>query len=209
MTGNEYADLIAAYLTKNYRHRGLRVYREVSLGKSIIGKNRRVDMLAVHDETQRALAVECKYQTVAGTADEKLPYAIQDLQALSIPATIAYAGEGFSQGVLHMLQGSPTAAYCMPGFDLQATKLTLELDHLVATTFQWWEAVLKLKQPFNLEEWGRKNDPHYQFLVPETHGIPAPRAVPRPEPPGTLSVPGTHAAENLEGEQEARTPEAS
>ncbi len=96
MTGNEYADLIAAYLTKNYRHRGLRVYREVSLGKTIIGKNRRVDILAVHDETQRALAVECKYQTVAGTADEKLPYAIQDLEALSIPATIAYAGEGFS-----------------------------------------------------------------------------------------------------------------
>ncbi len=168
MTGNEYADLIAAYLTKNYRHRGLRVYREVSLGKTIIGKNRRVDILAVHDETQRALAVECKYQTVAGTADEKLPYAIQDLEALSIPATIAYAGEGFSQGVLHMLQGSPTAAYCMPGFDLAATRLTLELDHLVATTFRWWEAVLKQKLPFDLEEWGRKNDPHYQTLVPQT-----------------------------------------
>lgn len=167
MTGNEYADLIAAYLTKNYRDRGLSVFREISLGKSIIGKNRRVDILAIHEETQRALAVECKFQSVSGTADEKLPYAIQDLEALSIPATIAYAGEGFSQGVLHMLQGSPTAAYCLPDADLAATKSTLELDHLVATTFRWWEAVLKSKKSFDLEEWRRKNDPTLQASLLE------------------------------------------
>jgi hypothetical protein len=153
MTGNEYADLIAAYLSRNYGPRGLVIYREVSLGKSIIGKNRRVDILAVHESTDRALAVECKYQNVAGTADEKIPYAISDLESLQIPACVAYAGEGFSQGVLHMLQGSPLAAHCLPELNLDPNKATLELDHIVATTFHWWDAVLKSKAPFDLKAW--------------------------------------------------------
>lgn len=153
MTGNEYADLVAAYLTKNYRERGLTVYREVSLGKTIIGKNRRIDILAIVEESGRALGVECKYQASSGTADEKLPYALQDLASLEIPAYIAYAGEGFSQGVLHLLQGSPSAAFCLPGDLLEPDKATLELDHALATTFSWWDTVLKNRRPFDLNEW--------------------------------------------------------
>jgi len=157
MTGNEYADRIAAYLSKNYGNRGLVVYREVSLGKSIIGKNRRIDIFAVHEESRRVIAIECKFQSVAGTADEKIPYALKDLEALQIPAYVAYAGDGFSQGVLHMLQGSPTAAHCLPETSLGPSKTTLELDHLVATTFNWWDAVLKSKTPFDLESWTKKH----------------------------------------------------
>ena len=37
MTGNEYRDLIAAYLLSNFGDDGLVVYTEVSLGKTIIG----------------------------------------------------------------------------------------------------------------------------------------------------------------------------
>jgi hypothetical protein len=153
MTGNEYADLIAAYLAHNYSSRGLVVYREVSLGKSIIGKNRRIDILAVLSGSQRALAVECKYQATPGTADEKLPYTLQDLAALEIPAYVVYAGEGFSQGVLHLLQGSPLAGFCLPSPSLESDKGTLELDHILATTFNWWDAVLKNRAPFDLLEW--------------------------------------------------------
>jgi hypothetical protein len=153
MTGNEYADRVAAYLTRNYRERGLVVYREVPLGKSIIGKNRRIDILAIVEEGGRALGIECKYQASAGTADEKLPYALQDLAALEIPAYVAYAGEGFSQGVLHLLQGSPSAAYCFPSETLEPDKATLEIDHILATTFSWWDAVLKDRQPFDLGAW--------------------------------------------------------
>ena len=52
MTGKEYADLIAAYLDKNFGERGIKVYREVTLGKTIIGKNRRIDVFVVHEPTQ-------------------------------------------------------------------------------------------------------------------------------------------------------------
>jgi hypothetical protein len=150
MTGNEYATLIAAYLVKNYGPRGLVVYREVPLGKSIIGKKRRVDVFALHRESQKALAVECKVQTSAGTADEKIPYTLQDLAAMHVPAFVVYAGGGFSEGVLHLLRSSERAAYCLPEPNLAPSAETLELDHIVAMTFGWWEAVLRDKQPFEL-----------------------------------------------------------
>jgi hypothetical protein len=95
MTGNEYADRIAAYILRNFGARGLMVYREVSLGKTIIGKNRHVDIFVVHPQTGRAFAGECKYQDSVGTVDEKIPYAIQDMQAMGMPVCLAYAGVGF------------------------------------------------------------------------------------------------------------------
>lgn len=153
MTGKEYADLIAAYLTKNYGPRGLKVYREVPLGKSIIGKNRRVDVFAVHEASSKALAVECKVQTSSGTADEKIPYTLQDLAAMHIPAFVIYAGNGFSDGVLHMLRSNERAAYCLPDATLEPGPDTIELDHIVAMTFGWWEAVLRDKKPFDVSLW--------------------------------------------------------
>lgn len=150
MTGNEYADFIAAYLTHSYGSRGLVIYREVSLGKTIIGKNRRVDLLAVDRETDRAVVFECKYQASFGTADEKIPYTLNDLAALHVPAFLVYAGAGFSTGVLHMLEGSPISAYCLPSATLEPGPSTLELDHLMAMRFGWWSAVLRQKSPFDL-----------------------------------------------------------
>lgn len=153
MTGKEYADLLAAYLVHNYAHRGLTVYREVSLGKSIIGKNRKVDILAVETLTNKALGIECKYQETAGTADEKIPYTLDDLEAMHVPAFVCYAGDGFSRGVIHMLESHKLAAYCKPRDDLLPGKETVELDHIIAMVFGFWDAVLARKMPFSLETW--------------------------------------------------------
>ena len=102
---------------------------------------------------QKALAVECKVQTSAGTADEKIPYTLQDLAAMHVPAFVVYAGAGFSEGVLHLLRSSERAAYCLPDVTLEPSADTLELDHIVAMTFGWWEAVLRDKKPFDLSAW--------------------------------------------------------
>ena len=40
MTGNQYRDLIASYIHHNYAPHGLVVYVEITLGKTIIGKDR-------------------------------------------------------------------------------------------------------------------------------------------------------------------------
>lgn len=156
VTGNEYADWIAAYLSKSYGSRGLVVYREVSLGKTIIGKNRRVDVLAIDRHTDRAIVFECKYQASFGTADEKIPYTLSDLEALHVPAFLVYAGAGFSTGVLHLLEGSPIAAHCMPPPSLEPGPNTLELDHVMAARFGWWSAVLRQRAPFDVQGWLEK-----------------------------------------------------
>ena len=115
LSGKEYADLVASYILKNFGGRGLTVYREVSMGKTIIGKNRHVDILVLREATATVLAIECKYQDTFGTVDEKIPYAIQDMQAMGLPVCLAYAGSGFSDGILHMLAGCPIAASDLGG----------------------------------------------------------------------------------------------
>ena len=143
MTGSEYRDLIASYIHRNFQSAGLVVYTEINLGKTIIGKARKVDVFVVHDTTQQALAIECKYQDNKGTTDEKIPYALQDLTALRVPACLCYAGEGWSTGVLHTLAASSLAAYCLPDrADASRTDCTLELDHVLAVTFLLWKEIL-------------------------------------------------------------------
>ena len=121
MTGAEYANLIAAYVARRFGARGVKVYREIRVGKSIIGKNRCIDVFCVCDVTNKAFAIECKFQDSEGTVDEKIPYSLDDLEAMPMAGCIAYAGKGFSAGVLHMLQASTRAAYCLP-VDSKATR---------------------------------------------------------------------------------------
>lgn len=151
MTGAQYANLVASYLLSNFGERGLTVYREVDIGKSIIGKNRRIDILAVCTPLNEALCIECKYQDSAGTVDEKIPYALEDMRALHMPGCIAYAGAGFSEGVLHLLGASELAAYCLPEEgSLARTKDTRELDHKLALCFRWWDLLVHGKPAHHL-----------------------------------------------------------
>lgn len=152
MTGAQYANLIASYLAASFGHRGITIYREVPLGKTIIGKNRRIDILVIEESTRTAMAIECKYQDSLGTADEKIPYALADLAQLGMPVCLVYAGEGFSQGIQHMLAASPIAAQCLPDASLAPTEATRELDAALAMTFKWWDLVVRGRAPFD----GRK-----------------------------------------------------
>ena len=148
MTGTEYANLVAAYVSRRFGSRNLKVYREIRVGKTIIGKNRCVDIFCVSDDSRKAFAIECKFQDSQGTVDEKIPYALDDLRALPMAGCIAYAGQGFSDGVLHMLAASPHAAFCLPGAgQADATANTKELDHLLAVHFEWWDVLVENRRP--------------------------------------------------------------
>jgi hypothetical protein len=142
-TGHGFRDLIAAYVHHQYGDHGLVVYREVNLGKTIIAKDRQIDVFVVRPTDQKAIAIECKYQDVQGTADEKIPYALDDLAALWVPGCLVYAGRGWSKGVLHQLEASRLAAYCLPERpNLSRSKATRELDYILAATFGFWEQIL-------------------------------------------------------------------
>lgn len=156
MTGNEYRKRIASYLVSAYWDRGIQVFEEVNVGTSIIGKQRRVDLFVLLPAERKALALECKYQDTSGTADEKIPYSLQDLAALRMPSVLAYAGAGFSEGVLHLLQSSELAAYCLPDDALRPLSRkagdsidtgTWQLDHVLAMTFGWWDILTAGRTP--------------------------------------------------------------
>jgi hypothetical protein len=148
MTGPEYANLVAVYVSKRFGSRTLKVYREIRVGKTIIGKNRCIDIFCVSEESQEAFAIECKFQDSQGTVDEKIPYALEDLRALPMAGCIAYAGRGFSAGVLHMLAASRHAAFCLPvAGQTDTTPDTKELDHLLAVHFGWWDVLIEKKRP--------------------------------------------------------------
>jgi hypothetical protein len=51
---------VAAYVERNFATRGLSVYTEVGFGRTIIGKNRKLDVLVLRESDQTALAIECK-----------------------------------------------------------------------------------------------------------------------------------------------------
>lgn len=156
MNHTRYPRRVAEYVLAEYGGRGVVVYDEVSVGTSMIGKARRVDLLVHLPATAQALAIECKWQDSSGTADEKIPYALQDLEQMRMPALLVYAGSGFSPGVLHLLQSSAFAVYCLPEESLAPCRRrrddpvdvgTWQLDHALAQAFGWWDVLVAHKQP--------------------------------------------------------------
>lgn len=160
MTGHEYRDLVAAYIHRVYGGFGLSVYTEIALGKTIIGKDRKIDIFVVRAGDRArfapdhaALAIECKYQDAQGTTDEKIPYSLEDLEALWVPGCLCYAGEGWSRGILHTLEASKRAAFCLPYPDSELHEPeTRQLDHFLAATFGLWELVLPEARRFSVTQ---------------------------------------------------------
>ncbi len=142
MVGHEYRDRVGRYIDANFSRFGLEVFVEVHLGKTIIGKNRRLDLLVLREADQVAFGLECKFQASSGTTDEKVPYALADLDAMWIEGALVYGGAGWSSGVLHTLQAARRAVRCEPGDGLARTPDTLELDHALASVFGLWSEIL-------------------------------------------------------------------
>ncbi|MGB1013785.1 MAG: PD-(D/E)XK nuclease superfamily protein [Nannocystaceae bacterium] len=150
MSGHAYRDRVAKYIHDKFAPHGLVVYTEVPLGKTIIGKRRRLDIFVRHETTSMAMGIECKFQASSGTTDEKIPYALADLEAMWIPGCLVYAGRGWSAGVLHTLEGSRNAVYCDPGVASgKRNRPTAELDHVLASVFGLWSIVLPEKRRYH------------------------------------------------------------
>jgi len=151
MNGNQYSNWVASYIAANFKSRGIKVYTEVYMGKSIIGKNRRVDILVVNEKQNTAVALECKYQSVSGTADEKIPYTLEDSKLMQMDAYVVYGGCGFSKGITHMLEANELACHAEPtdGVDtnFNRNKETRELDQVLAMRFHWWDVFTDGKKP--------------------------------------------------------------
>jgi hypothetical protein len=78
---------------------GLTAEEQVAVGRRIWGARRKIDIVLKHPETRVSLGIECKYQQVGGSAEEKLPALISDIGAWPIRGLVVFAGAGFSENI--------------------------------------------------------------------------------------------------------------
>ena len=86
----------------------LEVARQVEVGKRIWGPKRKID-LVVWKDPDRRLGIECKFQKDKGTAEEKIPTLIQDIDAWPIDGIVVFDGKGFSANMRAFLLSSGKA----------------------------------------------------------------------------------------------------
>jgi hypothetical protein len=88
---------------------GLQARRQVRVGRRLWGNVRVIDVVATDPTSRKTLGLECKFQGVAGTAEEKLPALIQDIDAWPIPGIVVFDGPGFSQNMRTYLHSTGKA----------------------------------------------------------------------------------------------------
>lgn len=78
---------------------GLESRQQVRVARRIWGAVRHIDVVLTHPQTRKTLGIECKFQAVPGTAEEKIPAVINDIAAWPIPGLVVFAGEGFTENM--------------------------------------------------------------------------------------------------------------
>jgi hypothetical protein len=88
---------------------GLDVRRRVRVGRRLWGSVRHIDVVLTHPETRKTLGLECKYQATPGTAEEKIPSLIRDIDAWPIQGIVVFDGPGFSTNMIVYLHSTGRA----------------------------------------------------------------------------------------------------
>jgi hypothetical protein len=78
---------------------GLEAREQYKVARRIWGSVRNIDVVLRRTETGKTLGVECKYQAVLGTTEEKIPTTIQDIKAWPIDGIVVFSGEGFTENM--------------------------------------------------------------------------------------------------------------
>lgn len=78
---------------------GLEVREQYKVARRVWGAERKIDVILKDAKTGKALGVECKVQNVGGSAEEKVPATIQDIEAWPIDGIVVFAGEGFTENM--------------------------------------------------------------------------------------------------------------
>lgn len=81
----------------------LEVREQFKVARRIWGAERRIDVILKDSKTAKTLGVECKFQAVLGTAEEKIPSIIQDIDAWPIEGLVVFSGQGFTTNMKSFL----------------------------------------------------------------------------------------------------------
>jgi hypothetical protein len=82
---------------------GLEVREQFKVARRLWGAERRIDVILKDPKTAKTLGVECKFQGVGGTAEEKIPAIIQDIDAWPIEGLVVFSGQGFTTNMKSFL----------------------------------------------------------------------------------------------------------
>ena len=103
--GNELVKLVVQLVSTL----GLEAREQFRAGHRIWGAERRIDIVVTNPATRQRLGIECKYQGTTGSAEEKIPTTIRDIEAWPIPGIVVFSGEGFSPHMRSFLIASGKA----------------------------------------------------------------------------------------------------
>lgn len=88
---------------------GLETKEQFHVARRIWGANRKIDAILIEPKSRKTLGVECKYQGGGGSAEEKIPATIQDIEAWPIPGIVVFGGEGITDNMKSFLISSGKA----------------------------------------------------------------------------------------------------
>ncbi len=84
---------------------GRQYAKQVYCGKTIYETDRKVDFLIINKELfPNDLIIECKWQQVGGSVDEKYPFLLFNIIKTSIPTVILIDGNGYRAAALKFLK---------------------------------------------------------------------------------------------------------
>ncbi len=152
LSGKEYADLVASYILKNFGERDLTVYREVSMGKTIIGKNRHVIFWCFTAKARRCSPSNASTRTRSARLTKRFRTRFRTCKPWACRCawrTPALASRRASC-TCWLPARSPRSA-CR-GASLEPSRETRELDIALAMAFRFWDLVVASKKPFALPE---------------------------------------------------------
>lgn len=88
---------------------GLTAERNVNIGRTIWGTNRRIDVLITDPNSRERLGVLCRFQESSGTTYEKIPAEADDIQTWPIRGIVVFAGPAFEGEISAFLRATGVA----------------------------------------------------------------------------------------------------
>jgi hypothetical protein len=88
---------------------GLEAQEQVKVGRRLWGAVRNIDVVLTHPASKLRLGIECKFQGTTGTAEEKIPAIVSDIDAWPIRGIVVISGRGFSPNMRYYLISSGKA----------------------------------------------------------------------------------------------------
>lgn len=85
---------------------GLSARTEVPSARRLWGARRRIDVVVANSARTKVLGLECKFQGGPGSAEEKIPATIRDIEYWPIPGIVVIDGPGFSENMKGFLMST-------------------------------------------------------------------------------------------------------